>query len=282
MMLNSPSHIHSLLDPARFMRYGSGPGGGAVANSAEVQQFFERLAPEPDTALAADYAAFIDGCVAAGIWDLIENVQALAVDHEGQAVVNLKSNTANGNPEYGLGGTLTWTANRGYSSTGLAQYSTEFDPSAASIFAQNSGFVGMYSLTSAQVSQPAIYMGPSGSSTQNDKIALYPKWSDNVIVGSIASSAAYASVNIGAASSAGWMVLQRTLVSGPGAFELRKDGDSLAFGSVVSAAYTSGEKVKLKCRHQTAFFVAGGALSEAQHDALWALVVAFLTGRGAI
>lgn len=40
MMLNSPSRIHSLLDPARFMRYGTGPGGASGAAPSYIRTAF--------------------------------------------------------------------------------------------------------------------------------------------------------------------------------------------------------------------------------------------------
>ena len=217
---------------------------GSVSISDEVQQFLARLAPEPDTALRADYIAFIDGCVAAGIWDLLKCVQALAVDHEGQAIVNLKSNDWNGNPEPGLGGTLTWTANVGYLSNGLARYSTEFDPSADAAF-QDSGFAAFYSLTPTQIDQPGLQVGPSGSSSINDKLSIYPKWSTNNVEGTIANASTYISVAT-ADNSDGWFIMDRSAFD---AFSLRRNTTQKGTSSAVSAAYTSGYKAKLICFH---------------------------------
>ncbi len=276
MKFGPPEPLQSMM-----MLLGCGSSGaGGVSVSDEAAQFLARLAPEPETALRADYITFIDGCVAAGIWDLLECVQSLAVDHEGQAIVNLKSNAWNGNPEAGFGGTLTWTANQGYFTTGLARYSTEFDPSAASIFGQNSGFVGVYSLTAEQTNAQMVNMAQSGSLTVSGKISVFPKWSNNDIYGNIATTTQI-NLDIGAgAASNGWFVVQRN--ASPVAQVVRKNGDQLVSGGQASSDYTAGEKIKLICQHQTAFFVAGSELSEAQHDALYALVVAFLTSRGAI
>lgn len=260
-----------------MMLLGCGSSGSGVSVSDEVAQFFDRLAPEPDTALRADYITFIDGCVAAGIWTSLKCVLALAVSHEGQAVTDLVTNRI-ANPEPGLGGgTFTWTADRGYLSTGLSRFSTEFDPSADAPF-QDSGFVALYSRTSTQINQAALQVGPSGSATQNDKISIYPKWSTNKVEGTIANSSTYISVAT-ADNSDGWFIMNR---SASNAFSLRRNTTQKGTGSAASTAYTAGEKVKLRCWHQPAFFVAGSSLSGAQHDALYALVVAFLTSRGAI
>jgi hypothetical protein len=259
-----------------MMLLGCGSSGSGVSVSDEVAQFFDRLAPEPDTALRADYITFIDGCVAAGIWTSLKCALALAVSHEGQAVTDLVTNRI-ANPEPGHGGTLTWTADRGYLTDGLNRLSTEFDPSADAPF-QDSGFVAFYSLTSGQINMPALVMGQSGSVTSNDKISIYPKWSTNNVEGTIANSSTYIIVAT-ADNSDGWFIMNR---SAPNAFSLRRNTTQKGTSSAASSAYTAGEKVKLRCHHQTAFFVAGSSLSGAQHDALYALVVAFLTSRGAI
>jgi len=276
MFLRPPEPLQSMM-----MLLGCGSSGGGVTVSDEAAQFLARLAPEPETTLRADYIAFIDGCVDAGLWELLECVQALAVDHEGQAVVNLKSDSAIGVPEYDLGGTLTWIPGDGYSSSDLAKFSTEFDPSAASIFTLNAGFVGFYSLTAAQINSRAVAMGPSGSATLNDKISIYPRWSDNFAVASCGSAAGIVLV-AETGDSDGWYVVQRNAASGAGAVELRKNTTQKGTDTTASAAYTAGEKVKLQCLHKAAFFVAGAKLTSGQHDALSALVAAFLTGRGAI
>lgn len=251
-------------------------GAGGVSVSDEAAQFLARLAPEPETALRADYITFIDGCVAAGIWTSLKSALALAVTQEGQAVTDLVTNRI-ANPEPGHGGTLTWTADRGYLTNGGAHFSTEFDPSTDAPF-QDSGFVALYSLTSGQINQPALQMGQPGGAVWNDKTSIYPKWSTNNVEGTIANSSTYISVAT-ADNSDGWFIMDR---SASNAFSLRRNTTQKGTGSAASSAYTSGEKVKLRCHHEAAFFVAGSSLSGAQHDALYALVVAFLTSRGAI
>ena len=79
---------------------GAGPsnGGSLAANSAEVQQLFDRMStpPTPGGTREGLYASFIDGLVADGVWSLLDHISLFfAADTEGDTLLNLKGGSYN-------------------------------------------------------------------------------------------------------------------------------------------------------------------------------------------
>jgi hypothetical protein len=258
--------------------FGNPAAMGGVVYSSEVTQFLKRMAPQPTGSLLTDYVNLIDGLVADGLWTKLDLLQVYATEYVGQAVVNLISDSWLGNPE-ALAGNLTFTANRGYYSTGLTRFCTSFDPATSITFTRNDGFAGFWSLTSTQINQAAFQLGPINSATQNDKLAIYPKWSNGQAYGYITNGV----VNgVLASNSDGFFVVQRSAASGAGSVQLYKNATSIVTGNPTNAAYTAGEVMKALCRHETALSVAGRALSSGEHTSLYNRLTTFLTARGAI
>jgi hypothetical protein len=259
--------------------FGNPAAMGGVVYSSEVTQFLKRLAPQPTGSLLTDYVNLIDGLVADGLWTKLDLLQVYATGYVGQAVVNLISDSWLGNPEV-LSGNLAFTANRGYlSPDNSTRFCASFDPSVGGDFTQNSGFIGVWSLTSTQISQAASQLGPINSATQNDKLAIYPKWSNGQAYGYITNGVVNGAL---ASNSDGFFVVQRSAASGAGSVQLYKNTTSIVTGNPTNAAYTAGEVMKLRCRHETALSVAGQSLSAGEHTSLYNRLATFLTARGAI
>jgi len=238
MMLNSPSHIHSLLDPARFMRYGTGPGGssGAAPNSAAAQAYFDRLVPYPTSAREAIYGAFVDALVTAGLDSVFDFLYVNCVENGANALTDVWRTDRQGQ-EYLLTSGLTFTADSGWSGGTAGNHITSrFDPTTATSprFARNDAMITCYIGSTATVSQPGIFHATDAApQTHLTNVVLWPKFGANG--SACVNGAEFSFANSG--DSSGLYVVQRTTST---LTTVWKNGVSLATDAGASAAIQAG------------------------------------------
>jgi len=281
MMLNSPSRIHSLLDPARFMRYGTGPGGasGAAPNSAEAQQYFDRLLtpPTPGGTLETLYAAFIDGLVADGVWTLMDQITLFfAGDTEGDTLVNLKNGTWNASRADDAGHSV-WTQGQYYDQGAINRAITSnFNPSTASgaNFTRNNHGFGVWISDTTQYDSAAFDAGTWVPPFTNPwDIAIVPRWVDGNTYwnagGSYVTSA-------GVANSSGFFWVQRVAASGASAAALYRN-DTLHASDTSASVALPNKELYCPVKHRTRAFMFGASLTAPQRTALYTRLSTFIT-----
>ncbi len=148
--------------------------------SAEASQFLNRIA-DPGATRKNLYAAMIDGLVSDGVWSLLDALYILAADVSGNALTNLKSSSFS----LTVNGTMTFTANTGYQSNGVAtsNLDTGFTPSTAGgVYTQNSASFGGYSLTNSTTGLSATPLGSLDSGGTHRALFLPQNGSSNALV----------------------------------------------------------------------------------------------------
>ena len=240
MMLNSPSHIHSLLDPARFMRYGTGPGGvsGAAPNSAEAQAYFDRLVPYPTSAREAIFGAFVDALVTAGLDEVFDCLYVSCNDNQSNALTDVWRADRQAIIFQATAG-LVFTADSGWSGSNNGHYiRSPFNPGTATSprFTRNDAMVTIYVGSTATVNQILLFQATDAApQTPLTNIELYPRYGAGTTY--VCVNGAEWSCSSGADSS-GLYVAQRT---GANASELFRNGVSLGTSATASAAVQTGE-----------------------------------------
>jgi len=116
----------------------------------QTSQFIDRLPTAPTDAVIRRYDALIGRLVDAGIWADIDGLYFLAAADQASALINLKADRFNLLPR----GTLTFTANRGFTGDGATGYlDTQFNPSLGNggcRFQQNSAHLSAWVLSEGQ------------------------------------------------------------------------------------------------------------------------------------
>jgi hypothetical protein len=147
-----------------------------LRNSAQVQQFFNRLAVLPSPARQQLYANLINGLVADGIWTKLDALVIAAADNPTTALTNLVQ--ASFAPT--LVGSTTFTTDRGYSTSNPTSIylSTNYNPSTAGgNFTQNSAMIAAWNITATttngstlrSTAQSNVFIIPySGGSTSTN------------------------------------------------------------------------------------------------------------------
>jgi len=240
-------------------------------NTAEAQQFFNRLFTPPTRAREVVYNTFIKALVDGGIWAKLDCLYCFAAADEGAALTNLKQDNFRAYREEPAG-VVTWTANSGYSSGGNNKHiSSGFNGTTASSpnFVRNDAMVFAWSGTTTQLNSSIIETG-----TGNQQLGgtdLYPKWSDGVPYTSINSSTDFGTAH--ANDSSGLFLAQRTASNAAAVY---RNAVSLSTSSAASAAIINSN-IYFGCVHLTRIAGIGRSLSAGELTALYNACAAYLT-----
>jgi len=238
-------------------------GSSDAPNSAESQQFFNRLFTPPSSIWETRYATFIDALVAAGVWAKLDCLYVFCCDDESAALTNLKQSNYHAGRDESSGST-TWTQNSGYSAGGAARRITSnFNPSTAigANFTQNDASVICWSGTAAQTS--AVLFSTGTAPAQDDKISLYPRWSSNSHTIQINDSTASTLAGY-TGTSAGLWITQRT---GSTAAASYLDNTLVRTSTATSTALVNGN-ISAWCAFLTRIFGIGASLDSTQRASI--------------
>jgi phage-related protein len=134
----------------------------ANSYSPQASQFIKRIT-DPGAARRALYAALIDGLVADGVWSKLFGLWIHAADITATAKINLKSSSYICTQT----GTLTFTADHGYTGNGSTGYlDTGFDNKTG--FSQNDWSFGCYCLTARTANSFFYAMGADDGAAPRD------------------------------------------------------------------------------------------------------------------
>jgi len=257
-------------------------GDTLPTNSAEAQQFFDRLLtpPTPGGAIETAYAAFIDGLVDDGVWADLDTLHILAApatpDSEGLAQTNLVQADYQATRVNVSGARATYTPLEGFLSTAIGNHiNFQLNPltSPGIKFQQNDCSMGAFVISNTQINA-AVLNTLTGGTTVVGNTQITPKWS---------TAQAFASINHTAANMAGanadthgFYIAQRT---GSTAQALYRNDALLVSGTQTSIAPPDGT-LRALCRQKTAATFAGASLDSTQRTALHARLITFLTDLG--
>lgn len=253
-----------------------GQSGGAPRNSAEVQQFFDRLITLPSAARQIQYATLINSLVLGGVWAHLDVLDVLAAADSGTALLNLRHapfkatlDTATGTP--------TFTVDRGFSAMGAPgnnSVNTNFNPSTAGgQFTQNDAMVAGWQLGTTQENRYLI-TDPGNSA----KIEILPKWSDGKSYwGMNGNGTEIATTN--AADGSGFFLMQRTASN---ACEIHRNDVLMATSTNASAALENAKIVTAPILNTAAAIVIGGSLTSGQQTTLYNALQTYLHAVGAV
>jgi hypothetical protein len=256
--------------PFRFGNPAALAGGGA-SNSAEAQQFFDRLLTPPTAAREALYNALIDGLVADGVWAKLDALYIFAAADEGTALENLIQTTYQA-ARWQSSGAATFTIDQGFNAgSGLRQVTSNFNPSTATApkFTQNDGMVFFWSYTTAQISQPAVLI-QAILGAGLDTVSIYPKWSGGQIYARCNGATDLTGTNSG--DSSGLYLVQRTASN---AQALYRNSTLMVSNSAASSAVSNGQ-IACRCEHSTRCFGIGSSLTAPQRAALEARLTTYI------
>lgn len=244
--------------------------GSGNGNSAQAQQFFDRLLTPPTGQREFFYSSLIDGLVTDGTWAKLDGLYVFCSADEGAILTNLVSGSYRASyptdpPAY--------TVDRFLSPQGSDTTITlNFNPfSAGGHYSQNSACLFGWNLASTSNSGWLI-----GTST--NVIELVPKDGTGhtlIALNSVTKDDLGTGV---AADASGLWVANRT---GATALTLDRNGVRIA---TLTTASVAPENLPLKSTAiaQVAFVGYGGALTDAQIANLYPRLAAFATGVGAI
>lgn len=250
--------------------------GDVPANSAEAQQFFDRLLTPltPGGVQEVRYKTFIDGLVADGVWQKLDHLSLFfAGDVEGDSLINLISSNCNASRTSDLGFTL----HQYYSGGGAYRpITTNFNPATAVSpkFTQNDGMFAIWIASTTQINARALtdgHLSTSGAWTENDNIALFPKWVDGGCFWNV--NGTLKTLLTGPADSSGFFLAQRT---GANAAALYRN-DVLLDSDTSASTPVPNETFYAPCLHSTRAIVIGASLNAAQRTALYNRLTVFIT-----
>jgi hypothetical protein len=252
-------------------------GSGAAGNSAQVQQFFNRLLTLPSAARQTLYASLINGGVTDGWWALLDALYVFAAADSDTSLTNLVQasfkatlDTATGNP--------TFTTDRGWSGSGAGgqrDVNTNFNPSTASgaNFAQNNAMVCAWQLGTTQENADLVE-----NLAADSHIEIIPLWSDTHTYWAVNGNGTEVNPILGLDPSGFWLA-QRTASN---AQELNRNGSQVSTSSNGSAALTNSNLIVGPRANTGAALGIGAALSNAQKTALYSRLQTYLHAVGAV
>jgi len=272
MFLRPPEPLQSMM---MLLGCGSSGAGGPAANSAEAQQFYDRLftPPTPGGAEEIRWNTFIDGLVADGVWAKLDALTLwFAGANEGDCHVNLIQSAYN-TERYQTSGAVTYTQGQGYSGGGVNRcivsnfnLSTEVGAN----FQRNDASVGVLIYSTATVGQAAINNGArtGGGMTGLWNVELYPKY--NSTVGYHNCNAAAASEESfpapdASADSSGFYIVQRTGANAAAIY--RNDMVTPVDTSTSASTALVDSEIWYRVQHSCRMAFIGGSLTEAQRIA---------------
>lgn len=258
--------------PAYLHRYRFNQCAGAGTNSPQVQQFFNRLATVPSPSQQANYAALINGLVAAGVWSRLDVLCVAGVDN-GTTDTNLVQNSYSAS----VVGTPTFTSLRGYSGGSVNDYVlTNFKATSAGLnYQQNGAFLAAWNLASGAVDEPLL------SSTSDLNIEIWPAYVSPAVTYYMVNNSGGVEDSTPNSNSSGWFYAQRTSASAVAVYQ-----NDTQLGSATTGSATPENNTIVLDRGNSGGFVwaawaFGGNLTTAQKTSLYNLVHAYLQAIGA-
>lgn len=241
-----------------------------VGNSAQSQQFFDRLLTPPTIAREALYCALIDALVAAGIWALLDCLYVFAAFDQVTALTNLVNGNSQAKWTFGLG---AFTADRGLSPHGsTVEIYYGFDPTSGGNFAQNSACLFAWNRTAAATSSGSLISQNATTTARIQFSAGNAQWAINHAALNTVSSIADASgLWLANRSNSSSSLLTRNNVS---------QGTSAAASVALNAgAFAAGGGTDGTA--QIAVVGAGASLSAGQQTSLFNAINTYLVAVGA-
>lgn len=260
---------------------GSSGAGGPAANSAEAQQFYDRMftPPTPGSALEARWNAFIDGGVADGWWAKLDAINLwFAGDTEGDAHINLIQNDYHteraqwtGVTTFHLhsgidGGAAGHVIRSNFNPSTAVGANFQRDDHCAFVWIGNNVVLGRTALDDGTISSPAV-----GS---NNKIEIWPRY--NVGGAGYFNACGTEKAVSGITDSSGFHYIERTAASGAGAAKWFRNTVEVASDSSASIALPNTE-LYYECAYLTRCAGFGASLSTGEQTALYNRLVTLMT-----
>jgi len=269
MQLGPPEPLRSSL---LLMGAGPGNGGSTPANSAEAQQFFDRLftPPAPGGAEEARWNTFINGLVADGVWARLDALTLwFAGANEGDCHVNLIQSSYN-TERYQTSGASTYTQGQGYSGGGVNKcIVSNFNPFSASgaKFTRNDASFGILIYSTATVGQAAVDDGVRTGSgmTSLAHVDLYPKYNSTVGYHNCNGTEESFPALDASADSSGFYIVQRTGANAAAVY--RNDMVTPVDSSTSASTALVDSEIWYRVQHSCRMAFIGGSLTEAQRIA---------------
>ena len=251
--------------------------------SSEANAYFARLATKPTPQRRDAYQFLIGSLVGAGVWAKLDALWVLAAADAATAAVNLKSSSY----ALSLVSTPTFTADRGYTGNGSSTaLSTGYNPGAGgTLYAQDSASLFGWSLTAGQVgafNANNSMMGVAGGVSDS---FIYPRDTSDTYRARVNQTG---SIGLTVTNALGFFVATRTAAAAGATYAYSNS----AFSQTNT---TTGASVAVKnatwrllgtdlgfWAGQMAVAGAGGALTRADSDALFAACQHYLRHAGAI
>lgn len=251
---------------------GSSGAGGPAANSAEAQQFFDRLftPPTPGGAEEIRWNTFIDGLVADGVWAKLDALTLwFAGANEGDCHVNLIQSAYN-SERYQTSGVATYTQGQGYSGGAVNKcIASNFNPFSASgaKFTRNDASFGMLIYSTATVGQSAIEDGArtGAGMTALSHTDLYPKYNTTIGYHNCNGTEETFPAPDASADSSGFYIVQRTGANAGAVY--RNDMVTPVDSTTSASTALFDSEIWYRVQHSCRMAFIGGSLTEAQRIA---------------
>lgn len=242
-------------------------------NSAEAQQFFDRLftPPTPGGAEEIRMNTFIDGLVADGVWAKLDALYLwFAGMNEGDALVNLIQSAYN-TERVQPSGRATFTLGQGYSAGGATKcIASNFNPSTESgtaHFQRNDASFGILIYSTATIAAPAVMDGArtGGGMTELYHTEVWPKYNATIGYHNCNGTEESFPAADGVADSSGFFIVQRTGANAGACY--RNDMVTPVDSTTSASTALFNSEIWYACQHSSRMAFIGGALTEAQRTA---------------
>lgn len=249
----------------------TGAGKPVAAGSCVSSQgnaFIARTSGLDATHITA-YCTMIDGLVSDGVWSLLDVLFIFATDTQANALLNLTSSTFSAS----VTGTVTFTANQGYSAAQAASMvNTTFNPFTASSpnFVQDSATLHFWRISTSNFASAGMNQG--GQATKN---SMFPRFTDGNLYCDVNASSDDATGIANPTNAAGGYTCSRTASTG---YSYYKNGSSLGTRTNTSTAVATGTMQVLPGLNtgDSAMLAAGAGMNATQALAFYNRVHAYL------
>lgn len=251
-----------------------------AANSAEAQQFFDRLftPPTPGGAEEIRWNTFIDGLVADGVWARLDALTLwFAGANEGDCHVNLIQAAYN-TERYQPAGAATYTQGQGYSAGGVSKcLVSNFNPSTAAgaNFQRNDASFGIWIYSTATVGQSAIDDGVRGGGGMSSlgHTELYPKYNSTVGYHNCNGTEESFPAADGVADSSGFFIVNRTGANAGAVYR----NDVLVDSTTSASTALFNSEIWYRVQHSCRMAFIGASLDAGQRTALYNRLTTLIT-----
>lgn len=257
-------------------RFPNRRAGTLAGNSAQSQQFFDRLATPPSGARETLYANLIDGLVADGVWAKLDGLYVVAAD-EATFRENLVQSSYQLNRISFNGTSATYTADAGITGTtggGGNFFTSNYSLlSAPGLYQQNDAMLAAWcaSPTGATKALCGSYKTVDGSS--DNKIRMQTDVGGTAYW-NINTSGTFESPSTPSPSTGFWL-MQRTASNASAYYR----NDSLVSSSTLASAALPDEYLSFGAFNLTGrAFASGASLTSDQRTALYNRLTTYITG----